>query len=123
MPAKPRIVIVDVRNGNVFADGSNIDRPEEGREPALRSIETADVLVEISADNVFVKEGATKGWVLLMRTKSESQMNAEKAARELANRDKPNDDLEKGDHPVTQKFARIWDGSIKSGGNQDLKGF
>ena len=65
-PPKPRVVIVDMRSGGgIKADGSNIDLPPEGQESALRSIETADVYVQIHADGIYVKEGADKGWVLL----------------------------------------------------------
>src|SRR5262245_19321963 len=65
---KPRVIIVDVRNGNVRADGSNIDRPSEGQEAGLRSIETADVLVEIHPDTMIVKTGVDKGWVTFITT-------------------------------------------------------
>jgi hypothetical protein len=113
----PRVIVADIRHGKVRADGTNIDLPEEGQQSMLRSLETADVIVEIHDDNVFVKTGYDKHIVLLMRTKSALQLNAEKADRELAHRtgDKQADDLEKGDHPVDQKFARIWDGSVPSG--------
>jgi hypothetical protein len=124
---KPRVIIVDQRHGPVKADGSNINLPPEGQESALRSIETADVLVQVHEDGIYVKEGAMKGWVLLLATKSEPQMNAEKAARELQSRvgDKPIDDLEKGEHPVTAKFARVWDDTVPSGEpvKGGLKGF
>jgi hypothetical protein len=124
---KPRVIIVDVRNGMVKADGSNVDLPPEGQESALRSIETADVLVEIHPDTILVREGVDKGWVTMFTTKSALQLNAEKAARELQHRvgDKPIDDLEKGSHPVTEKFAHVWDGSVESGKPVEggLKGF
>ena len=91
---KPRVIIVDVRNGQVRADGTNIDLPPEGQESALRSIELADVLVEIHPDTILVREGYDKGWVTMFTTKSALQMNAEKADRELDNRtDGLRDDL------------------------------
>lgn len=107
---KPRIVVVDERNGSVLATGENIDLPDEGQIAMLRAIEMANVLVTIGHDSIWVKQGAEKGWVTLVTTKSERQMNAEKAATELQHRmgDKPNDDLVKGDHPVEVKFHRIW---------------
>jgi hypothetical protein len=113
----PTVIVADVRHGKVRADGTNIDLPPEGQESMLRSLELADVIVEIHEDNVLVTTGYDKHIVLLMRTKSALQLNAEKADRELEHRtgDKQADDLEKGDHPVTQKFARIWDGSVPSG--------
>jgi hypothetical protein len=130
MPAKPRIIIVDTRNGKVRADGSNVNRPPEGQEAALSSIETADVLVEIGsgAGDIFVKEGATKGWVTLITTKTEAQMSMEKAEGEKAARDRPNDDLQKGDHPL-KKMNAVWDPGdehyIESGKPEErgLKGY
>jgi hypothetical protein len=114
--AKPRVIIVDVRNGIVRADGTNIDLPPEGQESALRSIETADVLVEIHPDTMIVKQGVDKGWVTMFTTKSAAQLNAEKSDRELAHRtDNPTDDLKVGEHPVDTKFKRVWDGSVPSG--------
>jgi hypothetical protein len=113
MPDKPRIVIVDMRNGSVLADGRNINVPEEGQLSMLRAIEMADVLVTVDDTGMWVKYGAEKGWVTLITTKSERQMNAEKAAGELAERVKPNDDLERGDHPVKVKFARVWNHATK----------
>lgn len=112
-PDKPRIVIVDVRNGNVLADGRNINVPEEGQLPMLRAIEMADVLVTVDDAGMWVKYGVEKGWVTMITTKSEGQMNAEKAAGELAHRVKKNDDLERGDHPVDVKFARVWNHATK----------
>ena len=113
---KPRVIVVDVRNGNVRADGTNINLPPEGQESALRSIETADVLVEVHADGIFVKQGAEKGWVTMFTTKSALQLNAEKADRELTARTgKQVDDLAVGEHPVDKKFTRVWDGSVPSG--------
>jgi hypothetical protein len=49
MPADStsRVVVVDVRNGKVRADGANIDLPLEGQHSFLRSLETADVIVEV----------------------------------------------------------------------------
>jgi hypothetical protein len=131
MPSKPRVIIVDVRNGKVKADGMNIDLPPEGQESALRSIETADVLVEVHPDTIFVRSGADKGWVTMFTTKSEMQMNAEKAATELHARvgSKPIDDLEKGEHPVEVKMNRVWDktdpGYVESGEpeKRGLKGY
>lgn len=123
---KPLIVILDVRNGNVHANGENIDLPAEGRMSALHSIEIADVTVEVHEDAVLVKAGEDNCLVTMFTTKSESQMNAEKAARELhARTDKQVDDLEVGEHPVTEKFARVWDGSVRSGEptKGGLKGF
>src|SRR3954463_3833998 len=112
---KPRVIIVDQCPGPVKADGSNINLPPEGQESALRSIETADVLVQIHEDGIYVKEGVEKGWVTLFTTKSTLQMNTEKADREKADRlSNPVDDLAAGEHPVEQKFKRVWDGSIPS---------
>jgi len=130
-PPPPRVIVADIRNGKVRADGMNIDLPDEGQQSMLRSLETADVIVEIHEDNVFVRTGYDKHIVLLMRTKSERQMNAEKAARELQHRvgDKPIDDLEKGEHPVKAKMNRVWDktdpGYVESGEpvKGGLKGF
>lgn len=121
---KPRVIIVDVRNGMVKANAANIDLPLEGQVSALRSIETADVLVEIHPDTILVREGADKGWVTMLTTKPERQMNAEKAARELQSRvgDKPIDDLDVGEHPVEEKFRRVWEGDSNSG-TAELKGF
>jgi hypothetical protein len=130
---KPRVIIVDVRNGKVKADGTNIDLPPEGQESALHSIETADVLVEVHPDSIYVREGADKGWVTMVTTKSEAQQSAEKAERELAARhrgpevptgmtgDRPTFD----DDPVDQKFARVWDDTVPSGEpvKGGLKGF
>lgn len=123
MSDKPRIVIVDVRNGNVFADGRNINLPAEGQEAMLRAIETADVLVSVDDSGMWVKQGVDLGIITMVTTKSEAQMNAEKAQGEAADRVKPPDDLEKGEHPVTEKFARVWDGSIQSGETREIKGF
>lgn len=122
---KPRVIIVDVRNGRVRADGTNINLPPEGQESALRSIETADVVVEIHPDGLGVMQGSEKGWVTMVTTKSILQMNTEKAAHELQARDKHVDDLAVGEHPVTQKFARVWDDSVPSGEptKGGLKGF
>lgn len=130
MSAKPCVIIVDVRNGNVKSDGSNIDRPPEGQEAGLRSIETADVLVEVHPDGVYVKKGAMKGIVTMITTKSEAQMSLEKAVREkdARNADKGSDDLERGDHPLT-KMNRVWDKDdpdyMESGGTVEggLKGY
>jgi hypothetical protein len=121
---KPRVVIVDVRNGNVYATGENINLPLEGQQAALHVIKTADVLVEVHADTMLVKEGVERGWVTLLTTKSILQMNTEKAASELQARDKHVDDLETGEHPVEAKFARVWDDSVPSGQPVDggLKG-
>lgn len=127
MTDKPRVIIVDVRNGKVWDDGGNIDRPADpyAIQSALDSIATADVLVEVHADGIFVKQGVDKGWVTMITTKSTLQLNAEKAANELEARvgSKPNDDLEKGDHPLT-KFARAWEGPSNSGTvDGGLKGY
>jgi hypothetical protein len=122
----PKIVIVDVRNGNVYANGSNLDVPVEGREPLLRAIETADILVEIGVDGAWVKQGVERSIVTLVSTKSEAQMSAEKAKREknnrvgdgrehpievMCNRDDPlrQHDLFQDD-PVLVRFSRVWDG-------------
>lgn len=123
---KPLIVILDVRHGNVRATGENIDLPPEGVMSALRSIETADVVVEVHADTVLVKAGQDKCWITMFTTKSESQMNAEKAARELQYRTGNHvDDLEVGEHPVEEKFSHVWDGSVPSGEPTEggLKGY
>jgi hypothetical protein len=118
-----RVVIIDVRNGNVYADGSNLDVPEEGREGVLRAIETADVLVEISTDNMWVKKGVEHGVVALAKTRSEAQMSNEKALRESAAR-ATGPEIPAGmvgdratfeDDPVDAKFARVWDDTVPSG--------
>ena len=122
----PRVIVVDERNGRVRADGSNIDLPPEGQDSALRSLETADVVVEIHEDGMFVTTGYDKHIVLLLVTKSVHQLNAEKAEMELAHRHaKPIDDLAVGEHPVDVKFARVWDGSVPSGTPEErgLKGY
>ena len=120
MSDKPRVVIVDMRSGGgIKADGSNIDLPSEGQESALRSIETADVYVQVHADGIYVKEGADKGWVLLITTKGEAQMSHEKAERDLAKRERgpevpigmTGDRPTFEDDPVDQKFARVWEDS------------
>jgi hypothetical protein len=112
----PTVIVADVRHGKVRADGTNIDLPPEGQESMLRSLELADVIVEIHEDNVLVTTGYDKHIVLLMRTKSALQLNAEKAERELEHRTgNPTDDLAVGEHPVEQKFKRVWDGSVPSG--------
>jgi hypothetical protein len=124
---KPRIVIVDVRNGN--ADGRNINLPEEGQEAMLRAIETASVLVSVDDSGMWVKQGVDLGLVTMVTTKSELQMNAEKAEGEREARVKPPDDLEKGEHPVDVKMRRVWDksdpGYVESGEpeKRGLKGF
>ncbi len=107
----PSVIVVDVRNGKVRATGENIDLPPEGQESALRSLETADVIVEVHEDGIFVKHGHDRHIVMILTTKSEAQMSAEKADRDLQYRvgDKPNDDLTKGDHPVEVKMNRVWD--------------
>ena len=125
-----RVVVVDTRNGRVKADGTNIDLPFEGQQSALRSLETADVVVEIQADTVLVTKGWDKRIVLLLQTKSESQMNAEHAAADLDNRTNSlYDDLKAGEHPVEVKMKRVWDkndpGYVESGTPEErgLKGF
>jgi hypothetical protein len=121
-----KVIVVDVRNGKVHADGSNIDLPPEGQESFLRSLVAADVVVEIHADNMIVTKGYDKRIVLLGRTKSALQLSAEKAAKDLDNRtDNQRDDLEIGEHPVEQKFRRVWDGSVESGTpeTRGLKGY
>lgn len=110
-----RVVIVDCRQNRPYEDGTNLDVPEEGREALMSAIEHADVLVEISQDGMWVKEGVEHGVVTLVTVKSEAQMSMDKALREKAARTKPNDDLEKGTHPVNEKFAHVWDGSVESG--------
>jgi hypothetical protein len=127
------VVVVDVREGMVRSDGSNIDLPPEGQESALRSLELADVVVEIHADTVFVRQGSDKHIVLLLTTKSESRMSAEKADRErLARYRGPEQSTGMAeyratfpDDPVDEKFKRVWDDSIPSGGPVEggLKGF
>jgi hypothetical protein len=121
---KPRVIIVDVRNGQVRADGTNIDLPSDGQESALRSIELADVLVEIHDDGMFVKQGVSKGWVTLFVTKTVLQLNTEKADRELAARRDDSGETPTGmtgdratfeDDPVDKKFLRVWDGTVPSG--------
>jgi len=120
---KPRVIILDVRNGQVRADGSNINLPPEGQESALRSIEAADVLVEVHLEGIWVKKGVDEGWVTMISTKSILQMNTEKADQELANRtDGLRDDLKLGEHPVEEKFKRVWEGDSNSG-TAELKGF
>jgi hypothetical protein len=122
----PRIVIVDVRNGNVYADGRNIDAPVAGQEALLRAIETADIVVEIGVDGAWVKQGVDRSIATLVRTKPEAQMSAEKAEQEKNNRvgdgreypieasDDTDDPLRSHDpfqdDPVTVKFPRVWDG-------------
>jgi hypothetical protein len=96
------VIVVDARNGRVKADGSNIDLPLEGQQSALRSLETADVVVEVHEEGIFVTTDYDKRIVLLLQTKSERQMNAEKAARELGARVKPNDDVVKAEDPTTR---------------------
>jgi hypothetical protein len=128
--SKPRVIIIDARNGKVYADGGNINVPVEGREGVLRAIETADVLVEFSVDGAWVKRGVETGIVGLVQTKSEAQMSAEKAQREWAAR--PHDPEQAtgevgdrhtfADDPVDKKFARVWDGSVPSGVPVVLKG-
>lgn len=125
LPDPPaRVVVVDVRNGQVRADGVNIDLPSEGQESALRSLETADVVVEIHEDTMLVTQGYDKRIVLLLTTKSERQMSAEKADREKADRVAAGGEETTGmvgdratfpDDPVDQKFKRVWDGSVPSG--------
>jgi hypothetical protein len=122
----PRVVVVDVRNGKVRADGANIDLPPEGQESFLRSLETADVIVEVHEDTLLVTQGYDKHIVLLGQTKTVVAMNYEKADREKADRtDNMHDDLEAGEHPVEVKFKRVWDGSVPSGDPEQrgLKGF
>lgn len=116
----PRVIVVDVRNGKVRADGSNIDLPPEGQESFLRSLEIADVIVEVHEDTLLVTTGFDKHIVLLGQTKSVLQMNTEKADRELkARTDNQVDDLEVGEHPVDAKMRRVWDkdapGYVESG--------
>lgn len=119
------IVVADLRNGPIRKDGSNIDLPPEGQAAMLNSLRWAEVIVEVQADTVLVR-GVNPGVVLLCRTKSPAQMSAEKAAGDLAVRkgDQP-DDLAIGEHPVEQKFARVWDGSVPSGKPAEggLKGY
>jgi hypothetical protein len=129
-PSPPRVIVIDERHGRVRADGSNIDLPPEGQESALRSLETADVIVEIHEDGVFVPTGFDKHIVLLLVTKSVLQMNAEKAETELAHRHaNPVDDLAVGEHPVEVKMNRVWDktdpGYVESGEpeKRGLKGY
>jgi hypothetical protein len=127
------VVVVDVRQGKVRSDGSNIDLPPEGQESALRSLELADVVVEIHADTVFVRQGSDKRIVLLLKTKSEARMSAEKAERERLARVRgpeqasgmTEDRVTFPDDPVDEKFKRVWDGSIPSGEpvKGGLKGF
>jgi len=110
VPAKTRVIIVDVRNNHPNDDGTNLDVPEEGRQALMDAIEHADVLVEVGVDSMWVREGANLGLVTLVTTKSESQMSIEKALREKHERlaDKAGD-VEAGEHPVTVKFSRVWD--------------
>jgi hypothetical protein len=112
----PNIVIVDVRNGAVYTDGTNINVPEEGREALLRAIETAEILIEINVEGVWVKQGVVPGGVTLIATKSEPQMSAEKAQREATARNKgpevttgmKGDRATYPDDPVDVKFRRVW---------------
>ena len=120
---KPRVIVVDVRNGPVRKDGSNIDLPPEGQKSALTSIETADVLVEVHMDGIWVKQGVDRGWVTMFTTKSERQMSAEKAERDKDNRTNSlYDDLKVGEHPVETKFRRVWDETWETE-SKPLKGY
>jgi len=124
--SEPKIVIVDARNGNVYADGSNIDAPVAGQEALLRAIETADILVEIGVDGAWVKQGVERSIVTLVHTKAEAQMSAEKAEREKNNRigdtrEYPIEVMEDRDDPLRShdpfqddpvyvRFGRVWKG-------------
>jgi hypothetical protein len=126
----PRVVVVDVRNGKVRADGANIDLPLEGQHSFLRSLETADVIVEVHEDTVLVTKGYDKRIVLLGQTKTVVAMNNEKAERDKDNRTNYlYDDLKAGEHPVEVKMRRVWDkddpGYVESGEPEErgLKGF
>jgi hypothetical protein len=99
---KPRVIVVDVRNGKVRADGANIDLPPEGQESFLRSLETADVIVEVHEDTLLVTHGYDKHIVLLGQTKTVLQMNTEKADRELQHRTKPIDDAAIAEDPTVR---------------------
>lgn len=127
-----KIVICDVRNGQVREDGENIDLPSEGQEAVLEAIERADILIDVTPDGVWVKRGYGVD-VLLVRTKTEAQMSGEKADREKAARARgpeqtvgmTGDRETFEDDPVDKKFARVWDGSVPSGGPVEggLKGY
>lgn len=116
-----KVVILDVRKAPLDSLGRNIDTHEDGIPGALTAINEADVLVEVWEDGVYVKRGVEHNVVALISTKSEPQMSMEKALREKDHRvgDKPNDDLQKGDHPLA-KMNRIWDKGdpdyVESGG-------
>jgi hypothetical protein len=78
--------VVDVRNGKVRADGANIDLPLEGQHSFLRSLETADVIVEVHEDTLLVTKGTTRRLSCSARPRPSWQMNNEKAEREKDNR-------------------------------------
>jgi hypothetical protein len=125
-----RVIVVDVRNGKVRADGANIDLPLEGQHSFLRSLETADVIVEVHEDTLLVTKGYDKHIVLLGQTKTVLAMNNEKAERDKDNRTNYlYDDLKAGEHPVEVKMRRVWDkddpGYVESGEPEErgLKGF
>ena len=81
------------------------------------------MLVEVHADGIYVKDGSEQGYVLLLATKSELQMNAEHAARDLDNRTNSlYDDLKTGEHPVTEKFPRVWEEGWETE-SKPLKGY
>jgi hypothetical protein len=122
-----KIVVIDERNGPVKQDGSNLTVPEEGWQPILELIKMTmedpqGVVIRIDNGGVLVAAGV--GQVSLVTTKSEAVLSLEKALTEKhARTDNQGGDLEKGDHPVEKKFARVWDGTMPDGEQKPLKGY
>ena len=106
------IVIVDERNGKVREDGSNLSVPEDGVVGYLTMLKSAEVVVSISNDGMFVKKGIGK--VSLMQTRSEPQLSGEQAARQATYLDERRAASDsKASEDALTKGARVWDDVVE----------
>jgi hypothetical protein len=67
---KLQVVVVDARSGQAHADVSDPHAPSESKDALMAAIGSADVLIEVSAEGIWVKRGVEHGVVTLIKTKS-----------------------------------------------------
>lgn len=78
----PRIAVIDHRNNAMRKDFSNLDHPDLSG--AARTIEEAEIIINVGQDGVFVSKGVGK--VALFSTKTEAQESLEHAQEHKLNR-------------------------------------